>query len=91
MNKRAAAYLAEHSVTKLIDGIPELMLPLDKLQGFLDLLGPSDVPSYHYVQRLYRAQATAVESIKEQIAQHDLKMKAVRKTVTDENPSHAGE
>jgi len=91
MNKRAAAYLAQHSVTKLIDGIPELVLPLDKLQGFLDLLGPSDVPSYHHVQRLYHAQATAVESIQEHIAQHDLKTKAARKTTAEQDPSHAGE
>jgi hypothetical protein len=91
MNRRAAAYLAEHSVTQLIDGIPELMLPLDKLQGFLDLLGASDIPSYHHLQRLYHAQATAVESIQEHIAQHDLKTKGARKTMSDQDASHAGE
>ncbi len=43
MNERARAYLAKHVELKLIDGVSELTLSLDKLQGFPDLLGPSDL------------------------------------------------
>src|SRR5258705_3007143 len=71
MNKRAAAYLAQHSVTRHINGVPEVVLPLEKLQGFLDLLGPNDVPpEYQYIQKLYNAQATWVTAIQEQVAHY---------------------
>ena len=66
MNKRAATYLAQHSVKLVINGVPELCLPLDKLQGFLDLLNPGDVPP-EYIQRLYEMQATAVKRIEAQV------------------------
>lgn len=71
MNTRAAAYLATYSVTRMIAGIPEVVLPLDKLQGFLDLVEPGDVPSYQHVQRLYHAQASPVHTIQQQLAHHD--------------------
>jgi hypothetical protein len=72
MNERAVAYLVRHGVTKVVDGVPEWMLPLDKLQGFLDLLGPDDVaPGYEHIQQLYRAQAGAVRMVEEQITQRD--------------------
>jgi hypothetical protein len=72
MNERAVAYLAQHGVTKIVDGVPEWMLPLDKLQDFLDLLSPDDVaPGYEHIQQLYRAQAGAVRTLQEQVTQAD--------------------
>lgn len=70
MNDHAAAYLAKHAVIKLIGGVPECMLPLDKLQGFLDLLGPGDVPP-GTLQRLYAMQATAVQTVQAHVAHYD--------------------
>ena len=70
MNDRAAAYLAKHGVRVELNGSVELMLPLDKLQGFLDLLGPNDVPP-EKLQTLYRWQAQAVSMIQAQVAQLD--------------------
>jgi len=67
MNARAAAYLTKHSILIGINGVEELFLPLDKVQGFLDLLTPSDVPP-EYLQRLYAAQATMVAIITAQAA-----------------------
>ena len=69
MKARAAAYVAQHAVMIPVDGVAQLMLPLDKLQGFLDLLLPSDVPP-EYVQRLYAMQATAVQTIQSAFADH---------------------
>jgi len=95
MNKRAAAYLAQHSVTRRINGVPEVVLPLNKLQGFLDLLGPNDVPpEYHYIQKLYRAQATWVTAIQEQVAQYHHRtegMPAKQNRRTDQNTTHEDE
>jgi hypothetical protein len=72
MNEHARAYLAQHGVTKIVNGSPERMLPLDKLQGFLDLLGPGDVaPGYEHIQQLYEAQASIVRTIQEQVTLHD--------------------
>ncbi|MFL5801723.1 MAG: hypothetical protein ACJ8CR_08260 [Roseiflexaceae bacterium] len=70
MNDRAAAYLAKHGVMVELNGTVELMLPLDKLQGFLDLLQPSDVPP-EKLQTLYRWQAEAMSAIQAQVAQFD--------------------
>jgi hypothetical protein len=73
VNKRATAYLAQHGVIKLINGSPEWMLPLDKLQGFLDLLNSDDIVPGNDIQRLYYAQAQAVRSVQEQVAQYVLR------------------
>ena len=70
MNDRAAAYLAKQGVRVELNESVELMLPLDKLQGFLDLLGPNDVPA-EKLQTLYRWQAQAVSTIQAQVAQLD--------------------
>jgi hypothetical protein len=96
MNERARAYLAKHAELKLIDGVSELTLSLDKLQGFLDLLVPSDLRAdgprgkYHEtLQRLYTAQATWVHTIQDKIAHHDLEV--ARKTVLDQNSPQTDE
>jgi len=73
MNERAAAYLRQHRVMLEINGRSELMLPLDKLQGFLDLLTPFDVPP-DKIQALYAYQAEAVQRIRDAVAQHDRAM-----------------
>lgn len=70
MNERAAAYLAKHSVIKLVNGAPEMVIPLERLQGFLDLLGPADVPP-EKLQKLYALQATAVQSVQAQVARQN--------------------
>jgi len=71
MNDRARAYVLQHAVLLEIDGVPELSLPLDKIQGFLDLIQPSDVPP-DKLQTLYAMQAELVETIRAQFAQRDL-------------------
>lgn len=65
MNDRAEAYLREHGVVLAIDGHSELVLPLDKIQPFLDLLGPADVPP-EKLQDLYRYQTELVAHIQAQ-------------------------
>jgi hypothetical protein len=96
MNERARAYLAKHAELKLIDGVSELTLSLDKLQGFLDLLGPSDLLAnspqgrfYEKLQRLYTAQATWVHTIQDKVAQHDLEV--AQKIVLDQSSPHTDE
>ena len=95
MNKRAAAYLAQHSVTRHINGVPERVLLLDKLQGFLDLLGPTDVPpGYQNITRLYHAQATWVTALQELVAHDHQPMEgtpAKRNGSTDQETTHEHE
>jgi hypothetical protein len=67
VNKRAEAYLAKYGVFQIINDVPELMIPLERLQGFLDLLGPADVPPEN-LQKLYAFQATAVQIVQAQLA-----------------------
>lgn len=63
MNTEARAYLAQHGIwVQMDDGTQEFSLPLDKLQGFLDLLHPGDVPP-EQVQHLYQMQADLVKHI----------------------------
>ena len=67
MNTKVQAYLARYAkVVQLADGCEELMLPLDKVQGFLDLLHPSDVPP-DKVQKLYLMQAQLVSEVRRQL------------------------
>jgi hypothetical protein len=65
MNARAEDYLRRHAAMITIDGREELSLPLDKVQGFLDLLSPADVPP-EKLQTLYAAQATLVRAVQRQ-------------------------
>jgi hypothetical protein len=64
-------YLREHGVMLNTDGSTELALPLDKLQHFLDLLGPAEV-SPNALQKLYRSQSELVTSIETQLRQAGL-------------------
>ena len=68
MNDRAAAYLTQHGVWVKANESEELMVSLEKLQGFLDLLQPGDVPP-EMLQKLYHYQAQAVQEIKKQLIQ----------------------
>jgi hypothetical protein len=68
MNDQATAYLAQHGIWVKANGSEELMVPLEKLQGFLDLLQPGDVPP-EMLQKLYQYQAQAVQEIKKQLTQ----------------------
>jgi len=70
MNERACAYLLQHAVLLDFDGVPELSLPLDKIQGFLDLIQPSDVPP-DKLQTLYAMQAELVKTVRAQFKQRD--------------------
>jgi hypothetical protein len=84
MNQRAMTYLFHHGVVKFINGHPDWMLPFEKLQGFLDLLGPADIaPGCDHLQQLYQAQAEAVHSIQAQIVQHN--------TCPSTSPTHEDE
>lgn len=66
MNPKAIAYLQAHAVwIDLGNGQSEFSLPLDKVQGFLDLLQPGDVPP-EKLQRLYHMQATLVREVQRQ-------------------------
>ena len=66
MNKKAAAYIARYGVDFAINGRIERMLPLNRLQGFFDLIQPGDVPP-DKLQRLYEAQATGVAQIRKEL------------------------
>ena len=70
MNERARAYLLKQSVLLHSNGVPERVLPLDKVQGFLDLIQPSDVPS-DKLQKLYAYQAELLEAIRAHFQQCD--------------------
>ena len=64
MNDKATAYVLQHGCFLEINGRQELMLPLDRIQGFLDLIKPGDIPP-EKVQTLYAMQATLVETIRD--------------------------
>ena len=66
MNERAVAYMLRYGKLLPLNGHEELMLPLDRVQGFLDLLTPGDVPPEN-IQKLYRWQAEAVPALRTQL------------------------
>lgn len=67
MNPKAQAYLTRYAtLVKLADGREELVLPIDRVQGFLDLLNPGDVPP-DKVQRLYLAQDQLITEVRRQL------------------------
>jgi hypothetical protein len=81
VNPKLEAYIARHGAwITLPDGREEFMLPLDKIQGFLDLVQPGDVPP-EKLQHLYLMQAQAVEEIKRQLREQGL---------DPDTPSHSG-
>jgi hypothetical protein len=72
VNPKLEAYVVRHGRwIALADGSEEFMLPLDKIQGFLDLVQPGDVPP-DKLQHLYKMQAQAVEAIKHQLRERGI-------------------
>jgi uncharacterized protein YsxB (DUF464 family) len=63
MNPKLLAYLELHGKVLDINGVPELVLSADKMQGFLDLIQPSDVPP-DKLQLLYAMQETLVQKLR---------------------------
>ena len=71
MNAKLAAYFARHAVSiTLNDGSEELMLPLEKVQGFLDLIQPGDLPP-DKLQSFYRMQAELVATVQQTFVPSD--------------------
>lgn len=62
VNNQALAYAMKHGKMMCIDEQGEWMLPLEHIQGFLDLLTPGDVPP-EKLQLLYAMQAQLVHEI----------------------------
>lgn len=69
MSVKAVAYLERHGVWLEMDGVHEVVLPLDKLQAFLDLITPLDVPP-NRAQVLYLLQAKLVDRLRAQLPSH---------------------
>ena len=88
MNDRALAYLVKHGVLLEIDGVSELVLPLEKVQGFLDLIQPSDVPP-DKLQKLYAYQAELVKTVREHFQQPDRRVADVPDDIGDEKGDDA--
>ena len=72
MNNKLIAYLLKHGRFFEINGQQELMLPVDRTHGFLDLIQLGDIPPdrLHYV---YALQAQCLQLARKQAPRADAK------------------